>query len=142
MDTLRDNATILLVEDDDTMRTVMSNLLKKRGYRVLAALDSREALRIAAAHGPPDLLISRPEPELAGHLARLRPQLPVLYLGDMPTALPHKTGDCRRGPRCCKNLSRRRRSLRLYLRACRNPCSRFSPSIRTSSISSLSLLYC
>ena len=81
MDTLRDNATILLVEDDDTMRTVMSNLLKKRGYRVLAALDSREALRIAAAHGPPDLLISRPEPELAGHLARLRPQLPVLYLG-------------------------------------------------------------
>jgi len=59
----------------------MANLLKKRGYRVLAALDSREALRIAAGHGPPDLLISRPEPELAGHLARMYPQLRILYLG-------------------------------------------------------------
>jgi len=81
METLRDNATILLVEDDDAMRTVMANLLKKRGYRVLAALDSREALRVAAGHGPPDLLISRPEPELAGHLARMHPQLRILYLG-------------------------------------------------------------
>jgi len=80
-DTARGNATILLVEDDDGMRTVMANLLKKRGYRVLAALDSREALRIAAGHGPPDLLISRPEPELARHLARMYPQLRILYLG-------------------------------------------------------------
>jgi hypothetical protein len=81
MHTLRDNATILLLEDDDAMRTVMANLLKKRGYRVLAALDSREALRVAAGHGPPDLLISRPEPELAGHPARMHPQLRILYLG-------------------------------------------------------------
>jgi PAS domain S-box-containing protein len=81
MHALRDNATILLVEDDDAMRTVMANLLKKRGYRVLAALDSREALRVAAGHGSPDLLISRPEPELAGHLARMHPRLRVLYLG-------------------------------------------------------------
>src|ERR1019366_709175 len=59
------NATILLVEAHDGMRTVMANLLKRRGYRVLAALDSKEALRITEAQGPPDLLISRPEPELA-----------------------------------------------------------------------------
>ena len=87
MDTLSDNATILLVEDDDAMRTVMANLLKKRGYRVLAALDSREALRVAAGHGPPDLLISRPEPELAGHLARMHPQLWILYLGGYADSL-------------------------------------------------------
>ena len=49
--------------------------------KVLAALDSKEASRIAETHGPPDLLISRPEPELAGHLARMHPQLRVLYLG-------------------------------------------------------------
>jgi PAS domain S-box-containing protein len=75
------NATILLVEAHDGMRTVMANLLKRRGYRVLAALHSKEALRITAAQGPPDLLISRPEPELAMHLARMQPQLRVLYLG-------------------------------------------------------------
>jgi two-component system cell cycle sensor histidine kinase/response regulator CckA len=81
MDPLHGNATILLVEANDGMRTVMANLLKKRGYRVLAALHSKEALRITEAHGPPDLLISRPEPELAQRLAHVQPQLRVLYLG-------------------------------------------------------------
>jgi len=81
VDLLPGNSTILLVEAHDGMRTVMANLLKKRGYRVLAALHSKEALRITEAQGPPDLLISRPEPELAMRLARMRPQLRVLYLG-------------------------------------------------------------
>jgi DNA-binding response OmpR family regulator len=38
-------------------------------------------LRITEAQGPPDLLISRPEPELARRLAQMQPQLRVLYLG-------------------------------------------------------------
>ena len=78
---LHRSATILLVEANDGMRTVMANLLKKRGYRVLAALHAKEALRVTEAQGPPDLLICRPEPELAGYLARIQPQLRVLYLG-------------------------------------------------------------
>ena len=81
VDLLPGNSTILLVEAHDGMRTVMANLLKKRGYRVLAGIDSQEALRITEALGPPDLLISRPEPELAMRLARAQPQLRVLYLG-------------------------------------------------------------
>jgi len=81
MDRSRGNATILLVEANDGMRTVMANLLKRRGYRVLAALDSKEALRITETQGPPDLLISRPEPELAMRLARIHSRLRVLYLG-------------------------------------------------------------
>jgi two-component system cell cycle sensor histidine kinase/response regulator CckA len=99
----RSNATILLVEANDGMRTVMANLLKRRGYRVLAALDSKEALRITEAQGPPDLLISRPEPELAMRLARMQPQLRVLYLGgyaDGPVAqdqgLPPRTAILRK----------------------------------------------
>jgi two-component system, cell cycle sensor histidine kinase and response regulator CckA len=80
-DPSRGNATILLVEAHDGMRTVMANLLKKRGYRVLAALHTKEALRGIQAQGPPDLLISRPEPELAMHLTGMYPQLRVLYLG-------------------------------------------------------------
>ncbi|MGC9952030.1 MAG: ATP-binding protein [Bryobacteraceae bacterium] len=78
---LRGNTTILLVEANDAMRTVMSNLLKKRGYRVLAALDSKEALRTTEAQGPPDLLICRPAPELVRRLACIQPQMRVLYLG-------------------------------------------------------------
>lgn len=81
MDALPGSATILLVEPDDAMRTVMANLLKKRGYRVLAALDSNEALRITNQQGPPDLLISRPERELAEQLSRIHRELRVLYLG-------------------------------------------------------------
>src|ERR1017187_7653949 len=71
------------------MRTVMANLLKRRGYRVLAALHSKEALRITEAQGPPDLLISRAQPELAMHLARMQPQWRILCLGgyaDSPVA--------------------------------------------------------
>jgi PAS domain S-box-containing protein len=103
MDRSRGNATILLVEANDGMRTVMANLLKKRGYRVLAALDSKEALRITETHGPPDLLISRPAPELAGRLASMQPRLRVLYLGgyaDGPVAqdqgLPPRTSMLRK----------------------------------------------
>ncbi|MGA2736879.1 MAG: ATP-binding protein [Bryobacteraceae bacterium] len=98
MDRSSGDSTILLVEAHDGMRTVMANLLKKRGYRVLAALHSKEALRVAEAQGPPDLLISRPEPELALHLARMQPQLRVLYLGghvddcvDQDPGLPLRT---------------------------------------------------
>ena len=75
-----ESVTVLLVEANDGMRVVMANLLKKRGYRVLAALDSKEALRAAKAQGPADLLITRPEPELAARLARTQPQLRTLYL--------------------------------------------------------------
>lgn len=87
--------TILLVEANDGMRTVMANILKKRGYRVVAAIDSPEALRIIEMLGLPDLLISRPEPELTMHLAHRQPNLRVLYLigsGDsLPAELPRSS---------------------------------------------------
>lgn len=73
-------AAILLVESNDSLRTVMANLLKKRGYRVVAAIDPQEALRIIDAQGPPDLLISQPAPELVRNLVDLQPHLRVLYL--------------------------------------------------------------
>lgn len=74
-------ATILLVQAHDGLRTVMANLLKKRGYRVLPVLHAEEALRVTEAQGPPDLLISRPDPELVRQLSQVAPQLRVLYLG-------------------------------------------------------------
>ena len=73
-------ATILLMEQNDGLRTVVSNILTKRGYRVLAAGAAIDALEMAHTQGPPDLLISEPEPDLARQLASLQPQLRTLFL--------------------------------------------------------------
>ncbi len=75
------SATILLVEADDGLRSVMVKLLQRHGYPVLAARQPREALRIAEAHAPPDLLIAGHEPEMIEHLARRQPALRVLLMG-------------------------------------------------------------
>jgi PAS domain S-box-containing protein len=42
--------TILLVEDEDLVRTLLSGALRKAGYRVLEACDGEDALKVAAAH--------------------------------------------------------------------------------------------
>jgi two-component system cell cycle sensor histidine kinase/response regulator CckA len=76
----RGPATILLMERNAGLRTVVTNILKKRGYRVLAACATANALEMAKTQGPPDLLICEPEPDLAKDLASLQPQLRTLYL--------------------------------------------------------------
>ena len=42
--------TVLLVEDDDRVRALVSNMLKKHGYNVLLASAADQALEIAARH--------------------------------------------------------------------------------------------
>jgi len=76
----RSPATILLMERNDGLRAVVTNILKKRGYRVLAARGASDALEMATAEGPPDLLIGEREPLLAKHLARRQRELPTLAL--------------------------------------------------------------
>ena len=73
-------ATILLMEQNDGLRTVMTNILNKRGYRVLAAPAPTDALEMAKTLGLPDLLISEPEPDLVKSVASLQPQLRTLFL--------------------------------------------------------------
>jgi len=72
--------TILLMEPNDGLRNVVSSILKKRGYCVLPARESQEALQIAKAERSVDLLISEPDAELATHLAALQPRLRTLFL--------------------------------------------------------------
>jgi two-component system, cell cycle sensor histidine kinase and response regulator CckA len=73
-------ATILLMEQNDGLRTVVANILKKRGYRVLAAHAAADALEMAKTQGAPDLLISEPAPDLVQRLSSLQPQLRTLFL--------------------------------------------------------------
>ena len=79
--------TILLVEDDETVRLFAARALADCGYRVLEAPDAETALTVAAAHdGPLDLLVTdvvMPRvtgPQLAERLARERPLTRVLYI--------------------------------------------------------------
>ena len=79
--------TILLVEDEQSVRRVVREILKSRGYTVLAAEDGRVALETAAAYdGAIDLLLTdvmMPHvkgPELADRLQKLRPGVKVVYM--------------------------------------------------------------
>ena len=78
---------MLLVEDEDEVRRLVATILEQHGYRVLAAPDGEEALRIFEQCGHRiDLLISdvvMPRmrgPELAAHLRRRQPLINVLFI--------------------------------------------------------------
>ena len=83
----RGTETVLLVEDQDTVRKLVSNILTEYGYQVLPARDAHEALRIAGEQKTPiHLLLTdviMPEingKELAQRLTSLHPGLHVLYM--------------------------------------------------------------
>jgi CheY-like chemotaxis protein len=82
-----DGDLVLLVEDDDAVRSVLARVLAREGYPTLLAASTAEALRLfERAPRPPVILITdvilpdRPGPELARALQRRRPDLPVLFI--------------------------------------------------------------
>lgn len=46
----RGSETVLLVEDDQAVRTLIGDVLRRRGYQLLVAHDGPQALRLAAEH--------------------------------------------------------------------------------------------
>jgi len=81
------NETILLVEDERSVRITTALFLEKLGYTVLAAESPEEALRRAAEHnGPLHLLMTdvvlpgMSGRDLAARLAETRPQINCLYI--------------------------------------------------------------
>jgi nitrogen-specific signal transduction histidine kinase/CheY-like chemotaxis protein len=79
--------TVLLVEDDRAVRTVVGSVLRRPGYAVLQAGGPREALAAARAHaGAIDLVLSdviMPEmsgPEMVTLLAERHPETRAIYL--------------------------------------------------------------
>jgi two-component system, cell cycle sensor histidine kinase and response regulator CckA len=87
----RGSETLLVVEDEDEVRSLARDVLVKSGFTVLEAANSEEALRICQQHDRPiSLLLSdvvMPKvsgPELARRLVRLRPELLVLYMSGYP----------------------------------------------------------
>jgi CheY-like chemotaxis protein len=84
--------TILLVEDEEMVRTLTGTILKKNGYTVLEAEHGFHALRIGELHaGPIHLMVTDVVmPQLNGRdlfdrLVRRRPALKVIYISGYPS---------------------------------------------------------
>ena len=90
--------TILLVEDEETVRALCITILSQLGYTVLAASHGKEALALATRHeGVIGLLLTdvvMPEmsgPELADGLRQIMPRLQVVYMsGYTENAIVHR----------------------------------------------------
>jgi two-component system, cell cycle sensor histidine kinase and response regulator CckA len=78
--------TILVVEDEDAVRSLTCTILESAGYTTLAAANAEEALEIDGNAGALHLMVTdvvmpgRSGRELALRMVELRPALPVLYV--------------------------------------------------------------
>lgn len=76
---------ILVIDDEATIRDLLSSFLTAKGYQVVTAASVHEALRVAADE-PPDLLISDLQLEdgdgfeIIEKIKRTQPNLPVILL--------------------------------------------------------------
>jgi CheY-like chemotaxis protein len=79
--------TVLLAEDEESVRKLVCRVLQAQGYRVLAAASGPEALELAAKHdGPIPLLLTdvvmpgMSGPVLAETITASRPDVRVLFM--------------------------------------------------------------
>jgi CheY-like chemotaxis protein len=93
----RGQETILLVEDEATVRKLTRDYLRTQGYKVLEAADPAVALQITIAHGGPIQLLltdvimpGMNGRELAQQVGSVRPETRVLYMsGYTENAIGH-----------------------------------------------------
>jgi DNA-binding response OmpR family regulator len=92
--------TVLVVEDEEEVRSLTRDVLEMHGYTVLEALDPEDALRLGQDHpGPIHLLITdvvMPRvsgPELARRLRGGRPTLRVLCMSGYPESADRPAGE-------------------------------------------------
>jgi PAS domain S-box-containing protein len=83
----RGTETILLAEDDETVRALVVRVLREAGHQVLEAAGPDDALRLARDPSTPfDLVISDVRmpgmggPDLVRQIRAVRPETPVLYM--------------------------------------------------------------
>lgn len=87
VENLSGSETVLIVEDDDSLRKLTRTILKQKGYKILEAENGEDALRIGEEHeGRIDLMITdvvMPKmngKETAERLQPLYPQMKVIYM--------------------------------------------------------------
>jgi two-component system cell cycle sensor histidine kinase/response regulator CckA len=84
---LTGSATVLLVEDEDAVRSFAVRALRTRGYKVLEAISGVDALEVMKEHGADvDIVVSdvvMPEmdgPTLLKHLRKANPDLKIIFV--------------------------------------------------------------
>ncbi len=97
-------ANILLVEDEEVVRELVTDMLSHAGYDVQATGDPQRALEIASDAGPIDLLITdlvmpgMNGRRLAERLEQIRPGTPVLFTSGYAGDDVARGRRARRGP--------------------------------------------
>ena len=78
--------TVLVVDDEDSVRTLARRMLELAGYTVVDAADGLQALAVLSGPTAVDVVISdlrmpgMDGRELASHLGRQWPHLPILFI--------------------------------------------------------------
>jgi two-component system, cell cycle sensor histidine kinase and response regulator CckA len=92
--------TILLVEDEEALRTLIREVLQSYGYTVLEARDGEDGLWMARQHAGvihlllTDLVMPRMGGrELAEQLSQQRPNLSIMFMSGHTTDVAHQRGD-------------------------------------------------
>ncbi|MEM6701807.1 MAG: response regulator [Acidobacteriota bacterium] len=86
----RGDETVLLVEDELGLRTLLESALAARGFKVMAALDAHQALRLLRIHGDVDLLLTdvvmprMSGPELAERVLQASPETRIVFMSGYP----------------------------------------------------------
>lgn len=94
---LSGSETILLVDDDDAVRSTVLDILELHGYHVLEAQSGAAALSIARSHGGridlllTDLLMREMSGfEVANELDKVRPDTKILYMSGYSKTIVHQ----------------------------------------------------
>jgi signal transduction histidine kinase len=94
--------TVLLVEDNEEVRSMLREFLRRHGYTVLEAQGGRDALQVCERYpGPIQLLVTdvglphMDGPELARRVSALRPGIKVLFMSgyNAPLIFQHGAPD-------------------------------------------------
>jgi CheY-like chemotaxis protein len=87
--------TVLVVEDEDSIRLLVQYALESRGYTVLCAGDGTQALKLDKDHpGPIDILVTDlimpglSGTELVEKIQASRPDLKILFITGNAESLP------------------------------------------------------
>ena len=88
-------AKILIIDDEEGMRFVLSNILKKEGYEIVKAEDGRQALQVLEAERPDMAFLDLHLPAMDGtevlrEMKKVRKDIPVVMcsgFGDVDFAV-------------------------------------------------------
>ena len=91
--------TILLVEDEDGVRGVVTRILERNGYHVLSARSGAEALETAAAH-PGRIALALTDvvmpglsgPDFADRVKAVKPDLKIVFMSGYPDDVAAELG--------------------------------------------------